>query len=600
MTGSASGRAILTPKNQTVKTGGLVKGGPGEADDSPRVPRDQWFLGAYWRQLWVPSVLQGLFFDLAPSVSSGLFGLDPNIGAVATWRAADGFSIQFGLGYESYAFEGFFRIKGDPPENTEFVRSDLGVVHATASILWSTRIHEMLALEYGVGVDLGLVLGDIERSEAYYEDGGWHACERAGEPDNEIYPGQLFCEYPIAEDAPTDQADELGAHYDVKTGKISDGGYIPDAILIPAVPHLALRFSPIQHLAFKLEAAYGIAMFWVGISAHGAFWTGPKPAPPPDEVQVLERVVEVPVPVPVPPPTMGRVIGTVEEEAAGTPVAGALVRFTERKLSPVLTSEDGSFRGYRCEPGEVFLQVSHPEYEPGDCSAVIPQEGGDVQARCVLVAKPRVGAIDGRVIDNSGNEVTGVEIQLSGPLTRTLVSDATGAFKLDQAPPGSYEARVDAEGYLIRLQQFAVVARETASPQITLYAKPEKLLVKVRKNEIVLRRRINFATNSAEVTADNDSLMMQIADVLLRQPEIVRVEIQGHTDNRGSNSYNLELSQKRAEAVRNWLVQAGVTPIRLEAVGYGETRPVLPNITRMNRARNRRVQFMIRERSQVP
>jgi outer membrane protein OmpA-like peptidoglycan-associated protein len=120
--------------------------------------------------------------------------------------------------------------------------------------------------------------------------------------------------------------------------------------------------------------------------------------------------------------------------------------------------------------------------------------------------------------------------------------------------------------------------------------------VSLRAREIIIRRQINFATDSAEILPDSSGLLAEIADVLLRHPEIRLVEIQGHTDNTGDDDHNMDLSQRRAESVRQWLVAAGVEPGRLVARGYGETRPLVPNITAANRARNRRVQFMIQER----
>jgi OOP family OmpA-OmpF porin len=81
--------------------------------------------------------------------------------------------------------------------------------------------------------------------------------------------------------------------------------------------------------------------------------------------------------------------------------------------------------------------------------------------------------------------------------------------------------------------------------------------------------------------------------VLLRNPQVRTVQIQGHTDNRGEPSANLDLSQRRAEAVVQWLVAAGVSADRMTAKGFGDTRPLVPNLTNSNRARNRRVQFMI-------
>jgi outer membrane protein OmpA-like peptidoglycan-associated protein len=73
------------------------------------------------------------------------------------------------------------------------------------------------------------------------------------------------------------------------------------------------------------------------------------------------------------------------------------------------------------------------------------------------------------------------------------------------------------------------------------------------------------------------------------------VQVQGHTDNRGDSAQNLALSQQRAEAVVQWLVNAGVDAGRLEAKGFGDARPIVPNLTPGNRSQNRRVQFIIKE-----
>jgi outer membrane protein OmpA-like peptidoglycan-associated protein len=89
--------------------------------------------------------------------------------------------------------------------------------------------------------------------------------------------------------------------------------------------------------------------------------------------------------------------------------------------------------------------------------------------------------------------------------------------------------------------------------------------------------------------------MEEIADLLQRSPGIKKVEIQGHTDNTGTREHNLQLSDARANAVKTWLVGAGIEGTRLVAKGYGQDRPLVPNVTAANRARNRRVQFIILE-----
>jgi OOP family OmpA-OmpF porin len=69
------------------------------------------------------------------------------------------------------------------------------------------------------------------------------------------------------------------------------------------------------------------------------------------------------------------------------------------------------------------------------------------------------------------------------------------------------------------------------------------------------------------------------------------VEIRGYTDSVGPASYNLELSQRRAEAVKQYLVNAGIDPSRLVAKGYGEADPIASNKTPEGRAQNRRIEF---------
>ena len=84
----------------------------------------------------------------------------------------------------------------------------------------------------------------------------------------------------------------------------------------------------------------------------------------------------------------------------------------------------------------------------------------------------------------------------------------------------------------------------------------------------------------------------QVASALHAQPELL-VEIQGHTDSIGSDSYNLNLSRKRAEAVKAYLVSKGLAHSSLTAQGYGKTKPIASNATAEGRAQNRRVEFVV-------
>lgn len=101
---------------------------------------------------------------------------------------------------------------------------------------------------------------------------------------------------------------------------------------------------------------------------------------------------------------------------------------------------------------------------------------------------------------------------------------------------------------------------------------------------------ITFATNKADVTPESEIILQSALKTLQVHKDIV-VEISGHTDNVGSNAYNQKLSQRRADAVKAWLVSKGISADRITAVGYGEEHPRVSNDTEDNRRLNRRIEF---------
>jgi len=107
--------------------------------------------------------------------------------------------------------------------------------------------------------------------------------------------------------------------------------------------------------------------------------------------------------------------------------------------------------------------------------------------------------------------------------------------------------------------------------------------------------QVHFETGKAVIKEDSFQLLKDVAKVLVENPHIRRVEIQGHTDNVGNPKKNLQLSQDRADAVRAFLIGQGVAADRLLSVGYGDTKPVADNKTEQGRAANRRVEFVIVE-----
>ncbi|HEX5035857.1 MAG TPA: OmpA family protein [bacterium] len=124
--------------------------------------------------------------------------------------------------------------------------------------------------------------------------------------------------------------------------------------------------------------------------------------------------------------------------------------------------------------------------------------------------------------------------------------------------------------------------------------------VKRTPERIVITKKIHFEFDKAVIRPISFRILDAVVDIMKQNPDIRKVRVEGHTDSKGSDAYNIKLSQRRSNAVRDYLIAHGVEADRLVAVGYGETRPVADNGTAEGRARNRRVEFTILEQSGLP
>lgn len=121
-------------------------------------------------------------------------------------------------------------------------------------------------------------------------------------------------------------------------------------------------------------------------------------------------------------------------------------------------------------------------------------------------------------------------------------------------------------------------------------------LVTLSDGVIRILGTINFATASDRILGRRSfEILDSLVALIAAHREIARLEVQGHTDDRGQPAYNQELSQRRADAVRLYLVEHGIAGGRLSARGYGSSQPLVPNASRSQRAENRRVELHIVE-----
>ncbi|MCL2625571.1 MAG: OmpA family protein [Cystobacterineae bacterium] len=122
---------------------------------------------------------------------------------------------------------------------------------------------------------------------------------------------------------------------------------------------------------------------------------------------------------------------------------------------------------------------------------------------------------------------------------------------------------------------------------------PKKSAITITKERLVISDKVYFNTGKATIQKRSNVLLNDIARVIKEHPEIPKVVIEGHTDSTGKYETNLKLSERRAEAVRTYLLKKGVEKDRLEAKGFGPDRPIESNDTAAGRETNRRVEFVI-------
>jgi outer membrane protein OmpA-like peptidoglycan-associated protein len=296
------------------------------------------------------------------------------------------------------------------------------------------------------------------------------------------------------------------------------------------------------------------------------------------------------------PASEGKLRGIVRDARTNRPLAGVVVKYVGRRVTPQMTADDGSFVSSGLAPGAVTVEIARDDYEPLMLEgAVVARAEGAVEARLVP-RPPQPGQVHARVLGIGGAPVAAATVRFVSSTGAVVDADLerAGAFTA-RLPMGEYKMMVMGDDFLGRERAITVAAGQVQSLDVMLTRRPAAPRVSVTPHEIALKGAIPFGGETAQLKADAASLLDEIADALVRNPQIRHVRIEGHTDNRGEPQKSLELSKERADAVVGYLVQQGIDPMRLEAQGFGGTQPLLPNLTPAARAKNRRVTFRILE-----
>ncbi|MCB9779001.1 MAG: OmpA family protein [Alphaproteobacteria bacterium] len=279
---------------------------------------------------------------------------------------------------------------------------------------------------------------------------------------------------------------------------------------------------------------------------------------------------------------------TVVDGEKGEPVAGATVEVVSGPETARWNLSSGELMR-SLPPGEYVLSVSAEGYMPLSTSMSVP----DAKSHSTRIRlQPAVtGIVQVTVTDTDGGPVAGKGRLLAPGSTREieLVVGPDGLAR-QEIPTGTWQLYLTADGYGVARR--TVEVRRNGTSEVSIVMRDAR--AKVEGSQIKILDKVFFELDSDILKPESIQLLDEVAGVLATNPTLRRVEIQGHTDSQGSLEHNMDLSQRRAESVKRYLVEkGGINASRLVAKGYGPTVPLQPGTSQEAYAANRRVEFHI-------
>ncbi len=206
-----------------------------------------------------------------------------------------------------------------------------------------------------------------------------------------------------------------------------------------------------------------------------------------------------------------------------------------------------------------------------------------------------VSYVEGKVFDATNKKPLEAHFELidlsTGKTVMSAISSEVDGEFLVCLPSGKeYALNVSKRGYLFYSEHFSLPPDKVTDPyQMDIPLQP------IQKGKKVVLKNIFFETDKYKLKEKSKVELKRLVR-FLKHNSTVKIEIAGHTDNRGKKAYNKELSRQRAKSVYDYLLKQGIAKERLQFEGYGETSPIASNETKAGRAQNRRTEFIIIEK----
>lgn len=293
------------------------------------------------------------------------------------------------------------------------------------------------------------------------------------------------------------------------------------------------------------------------------------------------------------PKTFGITLtGNVFNQKTNDPLQAEVeIRVVDQQPKKLRSDASGKFESRFPEVSRYAITASLDGFMPASASAEIPLLYSDttiyVDIPLVPIAKALV--LKGSVYDQKTNNKIPARLEMTVREKRMparKVNAAQGTYEQEIDELGWYIITASAEGYLNTVDSVWVNDRDVTPWTKDIVLQPIEVGVTVRL------KNIYFDFDKTTLKNESFTELDKVVDFLKQNPS-VEIEISGHTDNKGSDDYNANLSQGRSEAVVNYIISQGIDGYRLTAHGYGEAKPIDTNDTDEGRANNRRVEFTV-------
>ncbi|UCE17437.1 MAG: OmpA family protein [Gemmatimonadota bacterium] len=285
-------------------------------------------------------------------------------------------------------------------------------------------------------------------------------------------------------------------------------------------------------------------------------------------------------------PKEGKITGKIVDKRTNEPISATLT-FPEIAVESVKAVPATGMYEVTLPEGTVVVRVECEGYLTLSEPVVIKRDETEVKNFSLEPQIVPMGKLTGQMTDIASDSVLVGLVTFIDTDIPSVRTDQEGIYSVEVSP-ATYRVKAVVNGYVEKMVPVVIEDGKTTLQNFALRRIP-------KKGEVIRLRGITFEFNKSTIRPGSYPILDDAAQTMIEIPEL-KVQIEGHTDSKGSDEYNQKLSEARANSVRNYLItRHQINPNRIVAVGFGERRPVADNDTEEGRQLNRRIDFVILE-----